>query len=192
MELARSPLTAAIASCPEHSCGSVAELRFARDGALLQDERGLSDLPHRDSDAARASSDRARTSCLCTGCNGSRRSGNFRWSSFPRAADVEAERGCSRNARAFPPGSAGVSDCSRPRVDVGRAAASCDREVVAGRGASIMALPRRMATERDVDGLLAPFLHALAGGRVVALGQHVVPLGPAEPAAGDLAGVPRP
>jgi hypothetical protein len=32
-------------------------------------------LPHRDSDAARASSDRARTSCLCTGCNGSGRVG---------------------------------------------------------------------------------------------------------------------
>ena len=30
-------------------------------------------VPHRDSDAARASSDRARTSCLCTGCNGSGR-----------------------------------------------------------------------------------------------------------------------
>lgn len=32
-------------------------------------------VPHRDSDAARASSDRARTSCLCTGCNGSGRVG---------------------------------------------------------------------------------------------------------------------
>jgi hypothetical protein len=75
------------------------------------------------------------------------------------------------------------------------AAASCDREVldevIAGNHG---VLPRRIVTERDVDRLVGddPFLHALAGGRVVALGQHVVPLGPGEPAAGDLAGVPRP
>src|SRR4051794_21386919 len=36
-------------------------------------QAALSDLPHRDSDGARASSDLARTSCLCTGCNGSGR-----------------------------------------------------------------------------------------------------------------------
>ena len=57
-------------------------------------------------------------------------------------AHAEAERCCSRNARAFSAGSASMSDCSRPGVDVGRAAASCDREVldevVAGRGGSIM------------------------------------------------------
>jgi hypothetical protein len=61
---------------------------------------------------------------------------------FREQARAEAERCCSRNARAFSTGSAGVSGCSRPGVDVGRAAASCDREVldevVAGRGASIM------------------------------------------------------
>jgi hypothetical protein len=61
---------------------------------------------------------------------------------FREQAHTEAERCCSRNARAFSTGSAGVSDCSRPGVDVGRAAASCDREVldevVAGLGASIM------------------------------------------------------
>ena len=61
---------------------------------------------------------------------------------FREQAHAEAERCCSRIARAFSTGCAGVSDCSRPGVDVGRAAASCDREVldevVAGLGASIM------------------------------------------------------
>jgi hypothetical protein len=37
--------------------------------------RALSRVPRCDSDAARAFSDRARTSCLCTGCNGSGRVG---------------------------------------------------------------------------------------------------------------------
>ena len=92
-----------------------------------------------------------------------------------------------------------MSDCWRPGVDVGSAAASCDREVldevVAGLGASIMGVaaggwPQSetwMGWWRD-----DPFLHALAGGRVVALGQRIVPLGPAEPTAGDHAGMTCP
>jgi hypothetical protein len=76
---------------------------------------------------------------------------------------------------------------------------SCEREVldevVAGLGTTIMGVAgadghsarRGMGWWRD-----DPFLHALAGGRVVALGQHVVPLGAGEPAAGDLAGVTCP
>ena len=51
------------------------ECRFARRGALSASGPALSQMPRCDSDAARASSDRARTSCLCTGCNGSGRVG---------------------------------------------------------------------------------------------------------------------
>jgi hypothetical protein len=49
----------------------------ARDDQRAQGHaiRWLLPMPHRDSDAARASSDRARTTCLCTGCNGSGRVG---------------------------------------------------------------------------------------------------------------------
>ena len=75
---------------------------------------------------------------------------------------------------------------------------SCDREVldevVAGLGASIMGCRGGWPQSETWMGWwrVDLFLQALAGGRVVALGQHVVPLGPGEPAAGDLASVPRP
>jgi hypothetical protein len=51
-----------------------ATYRKRRETSLLPGS-SLLRLPHRDSDAARASSDRARTSCRCTGCDGSRPSG---------------------------------------------------------------------------------------------------------------------
>ena len=62
-------------------------------------------------------------------------------SSFPRAAHVEAETGCSRQARALP-WKRRLSGCSRPRANVGRTARVATRRSPArslgGIGAYIM------------------------------------------------------
>jgi hypothetical protein len=62
-------------ACQEQPATGVAECRNARFPIAGAGSVGVSDLPHRDSDGARAASDRARTSCLCTECNGSGRVG---------------------------------------------------------------------------------------------------------------------
>ena len=68
---------------------------FHRTGTVSQQRPAavLSLLPHRDNDAARASSDRARTSCLCSGCNCSGRVG------LPLVVRSGSELGASRDAR---------------------------------------------------------------------------------------------
>jgi hypothetical protein len=151
----RSRATRHSAVVPRHRPGIVLPSPASTSGAATGRHRSFASLPQRGCAAAAlaprcsCSSDSAASGgakrCARTAPSPRSRSPAMRsWSSsFPREqAHAEAERCCSRNARAFSTGCAGVSDCSRPGVDVGRAAASCDREVldevVAGRGASIM------------------------------------------------------
>jgi hypothetical protein len=102
-------------------------------------------MPHRDSDAARASSDRARTSCLCTGCNGSGRVG------VPSVVPSSHLRQSGRDARY--PSNAAAPPRSGPRSRA--TAMPCSWATTAActlsRGPSLsMTLPTRMLTVASV------------------------------------------